>query len=260
MTSLPDASVAVVARPFFEHHPHRPLARRALAEAIGTALLAMVVAGSGFALRGSGAVGLVTRALASGGVLAGLVVAFGPVSGGHFNPLITLVQWLARERRTDCMLAYIAGQCLGAVAGVCAADLVFGGSVGAVDVPTVTARAWAGEYGATFGLLAVVQLVSRGHPTPAGPFAVGAWLAGAIVATPTHGLANPALAVAALMGHGPLSTSLQDVARYLPVEFAGAWTAYLITRWLSASADAVSLGAPGRRRASVPNRPARHRH
>jgi len=204
------------ARCFSERDPAVPLWRRALAETVGTLLLTLAVAGS--ALVGAHATleplgGLLANAFAIGGALAGLIVALGPVSGGHFNPLITLLQWWADRRSTRCALAYCAGQLVGAAAGAAVANglvsaaaprLALGGAVRWHWLPS--------EFTCAFGLLVVVFGCIRSDNRTTAPFGVGAWLTACIIATPSRSLANPAVAVAMILicatGSGSVSGAL----------------------------------------------------
>ena len=133
--------LAVQSKPatcFFEQHPDMALARRAMAEDLGTLLLMVAVTGSGLNAQRLFSDQLGLGLLASAGVIAGalvsLIIAFGSVSGGHLNPLITGLQWLAGQRRLDCTLAYIAAQAGGAVLGAMLASRGFGTDSQAPDL------------------------------------------------------------------------------------------------------------------------------
>jgi hypothetical protein len=109
---------------------HASNERRAMAEGVGTFLLVLVATGSGLTasrlLFDNAALSLLASAVTTAGALVGLILAFGALSGGHFNPLITGLQLLAGERKLDCAIAYIAAQFLGGIAGALLAGLVFG--------------------------------------------------------------------------------------------------------------------------------------
>jgi glycerol uptake facilitator-like aquaporin len=230
---------------FFERHPGRELARRASAEGLGTLLLVLVVAGATMALQASrqptvGA-GLVTTAFAASSALAGLIVAFGPLTGGHFNPLITLLQWLARERRTDCMLAYIAAQVVGGLIGAALANALYPEAVRAPSPHTTLPTELLSELTATAGLMVIVQACSRASVREGGPFAVGAWLGGAIVATPTLSLANPAIVVAALASDGPMALRPGPASAFIVAELCGALIAFAVVRWIYPRTPGIAI-------------------
>lgn len=225
---------------FFEHDPGMALARRAAVEGIGTLLLMLVASGS--AQRASlvfpdqPGLGLVAHAVATSCGLVALVTAFGSASGGHFNPLITGLQWLARERRLDCTLAYVAAQLLGAGLGAWLSGLLFAADSGQPAAPSRILIL--SEAIASAGLMIIVFGCARSGRAQTGPFAVGAWLCGAILTMPSGSCANPAIAVAALFAAGPAALPLPTVLSYLPAEIVGALLALLV----------ISIAYPARRR------------
>ncbi len=235
---------------FFEHEGSRPLARRACAEGVGTMLLVLVVAGTAMALQagapGGAGAALLTTAFAASGALVALIVAIGPLSGGHFNPLITLLQWLGQERRTDCTLAYVAAQVLGGLAGAASANALHPAAARVFSGQGLATTQCLSEFVASAGLLLVVQLCSRASARAGGPFAVGAWLGGAIVATPTLSLANPALAAAALVAKGPMALRAADAGQFALIELAGALAAFAIVRLLypGEASNKADAGSP----------------
>ena len=174
---------------FFEHDPETALARRVVAEGVGTLLLMLAVTGSGLnaetVFSGQSALNLLASASVIAGALVSLIVALGPVSGGHFNPLITVLQWLAGQRRLDCTLAYVAAQLSGAIGGALLASYAF--DTNSVS-PAKAVASWpliSSEIIASASLMLVVFGCARGQRTETGPFAVGAWLAAAIVTLPS---------------------------------------------------------------------------
>jgi glycerol uptake facilitator-like aquaporin len=214
---------------FVERDPGVAIVRRAMVEGVGTLLLVLAATGAGLTasrlLSDSTALSLLASAVATAGALVGLIVAFGAVSGGHFNPLITGLQWLAGDRKLDCTLAYITAQFLGGVSGALLADLVFGAGWHPAVLPTVGWKMVASEAIASAGLMIVVFGCSRSGRKETGPFAVGAWLTAAIIATPSTSYANPAIAVAALFATGPISVSPATAVFYVAAEVAGALVA-----------------------------------
>lgn len=214
---------------FFERDPGVALVRRAMVEGVGTLLLVLAATGAGLTASrlffDNAALSLLASAVTTAGALVGLILAFGAVSGGHFNPLITGLQWVAGERKLDCTLAYIAAQVLGGVAGALLAGLVFSGGGHPAVLPTVGWKMVASEVVASAGLMMVVFGCARSGRKDTGPFAVGAWLTAAIVATPSTSYANPAIAVAALFATGPINLSPETALFYVVAEVAGALVA-----------------------------------
>jgi len=181
---------------FLERDPGLALARRATAEGAGTFLLMFAVSGSGIVAQrvsDNHLLGVLVSAITAAGALVGLIIAFGSVSGGHFNPLISGLQCLRGQRTLSRALVYIAAQIIGAVSAAFVA-----GSILQAGRPesmlSVSGQRIVSEFVSSAGLMAVVFGSSRGGKTDAGPFAVGAWLTAAIVATPSGSYANPAIA------------------------------------------------------------------
>jgi arsenate reductase len=177
-----------------------PAGREAVAEGVGTALLVAVVVGSGiFAERLSTDQGLqlLANSTATAFGLMALILAFGPVSGAHFNPVVTLADRLLGGMGTGRAGLYAAAQVAGGCAGTVVANLMF-------DLPPVdwSARArsgshlWLGEVVATFGLLSVILGVVRSGRTAVAPLAVGAYIGAAYWFTSSTSFANPAVTVA----------------------------------------------------------------
>src|SRR5881275_2720007 len=178
-----------------------PLPRRALAEYCGTAFLVAVIVGSGIAAAklSPNDVGLelFENAAATAGGLIALILAFGPVSGAHFNPVVSLADALFGGLERSALPAYMGAQVAGAIVGCVVANLMF-------DLDAVTwsthARSgggvWLGEVVATIGLLAVIFGVVRSGRTSAAPFAVGAYIGAAYFFTSSTSFANPAVTIA----------------------------------------------------------------
>jgi glycerol uptake facilitator-like aquaporin len=173
---------------------------RALAEFIGTALLLIVVVGSGIqAQRLSSDVGLelLENSIATGVGLVAIILALGPISGAHLNPVVTLSDVLLGRTTWRDVPAYFVAQFAGGVVGVILANLMF-------KLPAVTISAksrhspalWLAEVIATFGLVLVIYGVVRSGRPAAAPFAVGAYIAGAYWFTASTSFANPAVTVA----------------------------------------------------------------
>ncbi|WP_421846349.1 aquaporin [Novosphingobium sp.] len=208
---------------FHEADPGIALARRAAAEGAGTLLLAFAASAGGIAatrlLPGQPGAAALFVALAVAGALVALIVALGTLSGGHFNPLISFAQLLSGERTLPCAAAYIACQLAGGVAG---------GALGAALWHAAPAGAgglgpagMASEFVASAGLMLIVLGSARSGRPETGPFAVGAWLVAAIIATPTGSYANPAVVVGAVVAAGPVALGAGSAPPYIAAEIAG---------------------------------------
>jgi glycerol uptake facilitator-like aquaporin len=217
---------------FFERDPDLSLIRRATAEGVGTLLLMLAATGSGLTVNQfipeSPLFGLIVSVVGTAGALTSLIVAFGSVSGGHFNPLITLLQCLGNERSLKCAAAYLFGQFAGAIAGAFSANAIFGAGVQSKHPVSMTVHLAASEFVAAAALMIVVFACTRSGRSETGPFAVGACLAAAIMATPSHCYANPAIVCAALFAAGPIALSAIGILVYASAEIAGTLLAFVI--------------------------------
>lgn len=191
------------------------LLRRAGAEFIGTALLLIAVIGSGIAAQRLSphdtGLELLENAVATGAALVAIILAVGPVSGAHLNPVVSAVDALFGGLRRAELAVYVAAQLAGAVTGAIVANLMY--SLPAVSISTNT-RSTGGhvlsEVVATFGLLLVVFGLVRAGRASTAPFAVGAYITGAYFFTSSTSFANPAVTVARMLsdtfaGIGPAS-------------------------------------------------------
>lgn len=170
--------------------------RRLAAELVGTAFLLVAVVGSGIAtsVDGPGSSQLFQHAVIVGAGLAALIFTFGPVSGGHFNPAVTIVDAIFGGIGKRQAAGYVAVQILGAVLGVAIANWIFGEPVLALaSTPRVGVELAASEAMATFGLLVVIFGTVRSANPGAVPVAVGAYIAAAIYSTSSAAFANPAV-------------------------------------------------------------------
>lgn len=208
-------------RCFVEDDANASLFRRSLAEGVGTAMLMIAVVGSGLHVGSTE----LSCAMAISGSLIALILAFGTVSGGHFNPTITLMQWLSGRRTLDCTISYVASQIAGGLVGVLVSAIVFGFTPGRPDLDFPPVSSLASEGVASFSLMTVVFCCSRSTSKLVGPFAVGLWLLAGIVATPTGSIANPAVAMSLLAT--PASASVVAVALFVLVQLVGGGLAAL---------------------------------
>ncbi|AKC87957.1 aquaporin [Pseudoxanthomonas suwonensis] len=213
--------------------------QRLLAEFAGTALLLATVVGSGIMAAtlsgGNAALALLANAAATAAILYVLIALFGPLSGAHFNPAVTLVAGLRRELPARTALAYAAVQLAGAVAGVLLAHAMF-------ELPLLQpgirvrsgAAQWLSEAVATFGLLLTILLGLRHRPA-AIPALVGGYIFAAYWFTASTSFANPAVTLARALTRSFAGIRPDDVAGFVLAQLAGA---------LAAMAFAARLAPP----------------
>jgi glycerol uptake facilitator-like aquaporin len=227
------------------------LARRLTAEAIGTALLLAAVIGSGIMgerlAGGAVAVALLANTLATGAALVALILTFGPISGAHFNPAVTLADASQGGLPWAEVPGYVAAQVFGAFAGVLTAHMMF-------ELPAFfasrharqgPAQLWS-EFVATFGLLAVIWGCARLR-SAAVPFAVAAYITAAYWFTASTSFANPAVTLARTASDTFAGIRPADAPGFIVAQMLGAAAATLLFRWLvpalPESADAVVVGS-----------------
>lgn len=208
--------------------------QRLVAEFLGTALLTAVVFGSaamGAGLTGDAALALLVSSIATGLALFVLITIFGPVSGAHLNPAVTLVFATRREIGAVEAGFYLACQVAGAVAGAIAAHLMFGLAwLEPSQIVRDAPRLWLSEGIATFGLVLVILggIAARG-PVPA---LVGAYICAGYWFTSSTSFANPAMTFARTLTGTGAGIRLADLAPYLGAQFAGALVAAVLGRWV----------------------------
>jgi glycerol uptake facilitator-like aquaporin len=211
--------------------------RRAVAEALGTAFLLAAVIGSGIMgerlAGGNVAIALLANTLATGAALVALILAFGPVSGAHFNPAVTLADASQGGIAWREAPIYIAAQILGAFAGVAAAHLMFGEPLFFASRHARAGNAQLfSEFVATFGLLCVIWGSVR-RRSSAVPFAVGAYITAAYWFTSSTSFANPAVTLARAASDTFAGIRPADAPGFIVAQFAGAMAATLLFRWLN---------------------------
>jgi glycerol uptake facilitator-like aquaporin len=220
----------------------RPLSRRVVAEACGTAMLLVAVVGSGIMAErlsgGNVALALLANSLATGGALLALILAFGPISGAHFNPAVTVADASQGGLPWREVPAYLLAQVLGAFLGVAMAHGMFELPVfaGSTHVRAGGGQIL-GEALATFGLLCVIWGSSRTHPASVA-FAVAAYITGAYWFTSSTSFANPAVTLARAATDTFAGIRLADVPGFLAGQAAGALAATALYRWLAPRAMA----------------------
>jgi glycerol uptake facilitator-like aquaporin len=216
--------------------PDMTRARRLVAEALGTAFLLATVVGSGIMgerlADGSVALALLANTLATGAALVALILAFGPVSGAHFNPAVTLSDaWQGNTPWRD-VPPYLIVQIGGAFAGVAAAHLMFGEPLyfASQHIRTGPGQWWS-EFVATFGLVAVIIGCSRSRPTFT-PFAVGAYMTAAYWFTASTSFANPAVTLARTASDTFAGIRPADAGGFIVAQLLGAMAASFTVGWL----------------------------
>jgi len=218
------------------------LTRRLAAEALGTALLLAAVVGSGIMgerlAGGNEALALLANTLATGAALVVLITVFGPVSGAHFNPVVTLAFALRREVDPPVAVAYAAAQVVGAVLGVWAAHAMFAEPVLQVSTKMRDgpAQAWS-EFVATFGLLATILGSVRFRPDFT-PVAVGLYITAAYWFTASTSFANPAVTVARSLSDTFAGIAPASAPAFIASQIAGALAASVLFGWLATRAAA----------------------
>jgi glycerol uptake facilitator-like aquaporin len=210
--------------------------KRIVAESLGTAFLLTGVVGSGIMAAklagGNGALALLCNTLPTGAILTVLILTFGPVSGAHFNPAVSIAAALRRELPARAAVAYIAAQIVGGIVGVFAAHAMF-------ELPlwqvSATVRAgpgqWLAEFIATFGLL--LTIFGCAARTPAAiPFAVGLYITAAYWFTASTSFANPAVTIARALSNTYAGIAPAGVLAFIAAQLVGAFAAALLARWL----------------------------
>ncbi len=212
------------------------LAQRAFSEWLGTAFLLAAVVGSGIMAQklagGSGALALLCNTLPTGAILTVLILVFGPLSGAHFNPAVSIAFTLRGELPWPVAFVYIAAQVVGGIIGVWAAHLMF-------DLPlwqfSATSRAglgqWFAEIVATFGLLLTIFGCVARNPSAA-PYAVGLYITSAYWFTASTSFANPAVTIARSLSNTFAGIAPDGVLAFIAAQFVGMFMAVAVGRWL----------------------------
>jgi glycerol uptake facilitator-like aquaporin len=214
------------------------LSRKLAAEFLGTAALLSIVVGSGIMgerlASGNMAIALLGNSIATGAGLVVLIYGFGNISGGHFNPVVTLTEAVGRNIRWTTSFAYILAQIVGAILGVVIANLMF-------DLPAINASAklregpaqFLGELVATFGLIGVIKLGARFHPQLVG-IMVSSYIIAAYWFTSSTSFANPAVTVARSLSNTFAGIASSSVPMFIAAQLTGTIAAIFVFRWLLA--------------------------
>ena len=216
---------------------------RTIAEFVGTAFLLAAVVGSGIMgeqlAGGNVAIALLANSLATGAILAVLIMTLGPVSGAHFNPAVTLAMALAGRLPWREVPAYLGAQFAGAFVGVASAHLMFGRPLflASTHARHGGAQLWS-ETVATFGLLLVVWGCTRFRPL-ATAYSVGAYITAAYWFTASTSFANPAVTLARSASNTFAGIRPVDVLPFVMAQLFGAITATIFFRWLFSEPIAI---------------------
>lgn len=215
---------------------HFDLKRRLIAEMLGTALLVAVVVGSGIMSsqlsNGNDAIALLGNTLATGVILPVLILIFGPISGAHFNPVVSMVFAAQGSLPKKDFVTYVVAQTIGAIIGTALAHIMF-------DLPLITlsthARTglgvWTGEIIASFGLLLTILGCLRSKPE-AVPYAVGLFISAGYWFTSSTSFANPAVTLARSLTDTFAGITPSDVVGFVIAQIIGAALALTFFRWL----------------------------
>ena len=218
--------------------------RKLVAEALGTAFLLATVIGSGIMgetlAGGNVAIALLANTLATGAGLVCLILTFGPISGAHFNPAVTLADASQGGLPWRAVPGYMLAQIVGAFAGVAAAHAMFGKPVFfASEHVRAGGSQLFSEFVATFGLLAVIWGVVRRRPA-AVPFAVGAYITAAYWFTASTSFANPAVTLARAASNTFAGIRPVDAPGFIIAQLVGAMAATALFRWLVPALPSVA--------------------
>jgi glycerol uptake facilitator-like aquaporin len=212
------------------------LPRRMVSEFVGTGFLVAAVVGSGIMgerlAGGNVAIALLANTIATGAALAALILTFGPISGAHLNPAVTLVDAIERGIPWTVAACYVPTQCAGAICGAIVAHVMFGFPAVALSHHARHGSAQVfSEFVATFGLLCVIWGCSRQHSGVV-PFAVAAYITAAYWFTSSTSFANPAVTLARSLSDTFAGIRPADVPLFVAAQLAGALAATLLFRWL----------------------------
>jgi len=224
--------------------PAYDFSRRLAAEALGTALLVATVVGSGImaeTLTRDTALALLGNTLPTGAILVVLITVLGPISGAHFNPVVSLVFALKRELSAADALLYTVVQIVGGIAGTAAAHLMFALPILDASLKVRTGGAqWLAEAVAAFGLIATILGGIR-FQRDAVPWLVGLYITAAYWFTASTSFANPAVAIARSFTNTFSGIRPVDLPGFIAAEIAGAVIGLLVMTWLLRATDSAPV-------------------
>jgi glycerol uptake facilitator-like aquaporin len=211
------------------------LARRVSAEALGTALLLATIIGSGIMAQrlagGNGAIALLCNTIPTGAILIVLITIFGPVSGAHFNPAVSLVFALRKSLPWSELAPYIAAQLIGAALGVWLAHAMFELPIWQFSTTVRTGSGqWIAEGVATFGLVLTIIGCVTSAPASVAP-AVGLYIVAAYWFTASTSFANPAVTIARALSDTFAGIAPANVGAFILAQFIGAMIAVAVANW-----------------------------
>jgi glycerol uptake facilitator-like aquaporin len=215
---------------------HQPLAKRVVAEALGTLFLLAAVVGSGIMAErlagGNMALALLANTVATGAALCALIISFAPMSGAHFNPVVTLSFALRRELVWQDVPLYLLAQVVGGIGGVVTANLMFGlPAIFMSNHPRTGTAQLFSEFVATFGLVSVILAASRSQVAVVA-IAVGAYISAAYWFTASTSFANPAVTVSRSLSDTFAGIRPVDAPGFVLAQLAGGMAATVLFRWL----------------------------
>lgn len=210
--------------------------RAFVGEAVGTAMLLTAVVGSGIMAEklsgGNVGLALLVNAIATGGALFALIHTFAPISGAHFNPLVSLTAMIRGDLSRSATLGYIVAQIGGGIVGVWVAHLMF-----TLPILQTSAHArtdlgqWAGEFVASFGLMALIES-GRRHFAASLPATIAAYITGAYWFTSSTSFANPAVTIARSLTDTFAGISPPHVPGFIIAQLLGGFAAVALFNWL----------------------------
>jgi glycerol uptake facilitator-like aquaporin len=219
----------------------RPVGHAALIELVATAFLLIAVVGSGIMAErlsaGNTGLALLANAIATGGALVALILAFGPQSGAHMNPVVTLAAAATDGLRWHAVPAYLVAQIVGAILGVWLAHIMFDLPLWQLSQHVRTGvPQWVAEVVATFGLLMVIW-GCRAHREPVTAFAVAAYITAAYWFTASTSFANPAVTIARALSNTFAGIRPADAPGFIVAEFLGLALVLPLLRRLSTARE-----------------------
>ena len=220
---------------------------RLAAEALGSAFLLAAIVGSGIMgerlAGGNMAMALLANTVATGAALAVLISTFGPVSGAHFNPAVTLFFALRREIAPGAALLYVAAQIAGAFAGVLAAHAMFAMPILEISLKLRDGPAqWWSEFVATFGLMATIAGAMRTAPNAAA-YLIGLYITAAYWFTASTSFANPAVTLARAATNSFSGIAPHSIPGFIAAQLAASVAGYALAAWLFDGGKAQALSA-----------------
>jgi glycerol uptake facilitator-like aquaporin len=227
------------------------LSKRLAAECLGTGLLVATVVGSGIMgerlAGGNMALALLGNTLPTGAILVVLILAFGPISGAHFNPVVSLVMGLRQDHPWPDVLPYAAAQIVGGCLGTLVAHGMFALPLFEVAIKARTGAAqWFAEFVATFGLIVTILAVAR-FRSEAVPVAVGLYITAAYWFTGSTSFANPAVTIARAFTDSFAGIAPGDVPMFIVAQVSGGLAGFSLMRWFFRTAGVVAPAAAMKR-------------